>query len=198
MNIASNIGHGLIVMKFLLNTPKVNGSNSPIRFIGRPNPKDFIEFGQTKLSWERPMMFEPYLKGGEKESAIYAGKLGYMIVGTTKKTDSVYYYADNLEIYIDKDINEVCPHCSFSTSINDRIRTGKDSEINLFPIPSTGQVMISGLNQQAEIFIYNMNGIAVKQTCAESSFSISEVPAGIYFIEIYTDKGIVVKRIVKK
>lgn len=72
--------------------------------------------------------------------------------------------------------------------------------IQLYPNPSNGQIFING-NQLAmeKISIYDVCGKMVKSIPAEDtmlSIDLSDCPAGIYFVRIYTKSGEVTKKLV--
>ncbi len=80
------------------------------------------------------------------------------------------------------------------------------SQIDLFPNPATNNVYLDfhGVFDDIQIDIYTIEGKFVQQhelgTAAntEKSFSINELPAGIYFMEIKTKQGKIIKRMIKQ
>jgi hypothetical protein len=124
-------------------------------------------------------------------------KVGLYDSWASNEVDSVYYYFDNLETYIDKDIMDVCPQCATDITATNGLIFNNDINIKLFPNPSTGQIGISGLDQPANIVVYNLNGGIVKQLFAKNNFTIADLSKGVYLVEIHTDCEILVRRIVK-
>jgi len=78
----------------------------------------------------------------------------------------------------------------------------KWDEIIVYPNPITEEFRITSYELQVtriEVFdIYGRNVVANLRVCQnETVFNISHLPAGFYFIKITTEKGIVVKKVVK-
>ena len=76
-----------------------------------------------------------------------------------------------------------------------------DTEIKLFPNPSTSTITIETKYQLQSIKIFNLLGEAVTVAIPDnnqSMINISQLSQGIYFAEILTDKGAVRKKIVKE
>ena len=72
------------------------------------------------------------------------------------------------------------------------------SNINVYPNPATNKIFVQGENIR-NISLYNTMGQAVlKQapTSDQTEISVGNIPAGLYFIQIATDKGISTQRIV--
>ena len=76
------------------------------------------------------------------------------------------------------------------------------SEINLYPNPTTGEVLISNSNPQNPISYLEVLDLQGRVLCSANQVGISEIDLselrqGIYLIRIETEKGTVVKRVVK-
>jgi len=69
--------------------------------------------------------------------------------------------------------------------------------ISIYPNPTSGQLNITNDEQNIQmISIYNLSGIQLFNT-QNTTFDISHLPSGMYFVQIKTPKGIVTKKIVK-
>ena len=67
----------------------------------------------------------------------------------------------------------------------------------VYPNPTTGVLNIQSSEAIKAIVIYNTLGAVVK-TENEKSFTIAELPVGVYFINIQTENNSITKRIVKQ
>lgn len=69
----------------------------------------------------------------------------------------------------------------------------------MFPNPSTNEVRINlgGNLELHHATIYNFLGQNIK-TVTQTVIDVSELPSGIYLVEILTNKGKAVKKLVKK
>jgi hypothetical protein len=71
--------------------------------------------------------------------------------------------------------------------------------INVYPNPTRDMLHIVSDLQIKQIEIYDANGKLVKQIVnPEQTISIVELPKGIYTLQIQTDKGIAIKKVVKQ
>jgi len=74
--------------------------------------------------------------------------------------------------------------------------------VAVYPNPTYGEVKISGNDVEiSSVEIYNLQGQMVKSqatTGNEVILQINEVPAGVYFIKVYTTNGMVVQKLIKK
>ena len=70
--------------------------------------------------------------------------------------------------------------------------------VSVYPNPTTGNLKIeSGELEVHQISIFNIAGSNLFNT-QQIAFDISYLPAGIYFVQIKTEKGIVVRKIIKE
>jgi len=72
--------------------------------------------------------------------------------------------------------------------------------LNIFPNPTSDRIEISGLNDGI-IEIINLQGQIVKSMNTKNTklaIDISQLAGGVYSIKITTDKGIIVKKLIKK
>lgn len=75
------------------------------------------------------------------------------------------------------------------------------SEPMVFPNPFSGSITLSGLKGTTEVKLYNMLGDVVRSiTISTSTFDLRtpELPAGVYFIQLQSEAGIFVKKLIKK
>lgn len=76
------------------------------------------------------------------------------------------------------------------------------SKINIYPNPSDGQVWISGISEISKIEMIGSLGTTIKTVenggQSELNLDLSDLQPGVYQIKLTGEKGIVVKRIVKK
>ena len=84
---------------------------------------------------------------------------------------------------------------STTLSVNDII----SDDFSLFPNPTSDKVTINlGISLELySVTIYNFLGQGIKKT-TRHEIDISEMPSGLYFIEIFTNEGKAMKRIIKK
>jgi len=75
-----------------------------------------------------------------------------------------------------------------------------ESQINLFPVPATDKLTISGMNNITDIAIYSITGEKMKQESpSNNSININDLSKGVYFIKIRNNKNeIVSKRFIKQ
>jgi hypothetical protein len=71
------------------------------------------------------------------------------------------------------------------------------NSVSIFPNPSTSYITITSINDITSILIFNSLG-ALVQTEETNSFSVAQLPNGIYFAEIQTKNGTTAKRFVKQ
>jgi len=77
------------------------------------------------------------------------------------------------------------------------------SNITLYPNPTTGELQVTSYELQVtgiEVFdIYGRNHTPhTSYLTPHTSLDISHLSAGVYFVKIYTDKGMVVSKVVKE
>lgn len=70
--------------------------------------------------------------------------------------------------------------------------------VSVYPNPTTGELKIeNGELIIKNIRIFDMSGVSVFNT-HQTTFDISHLPAGLYFIQVTTEKGIVTEKVVKR
>ncbi|NUQ26164.1 MAG: T9SS type A sorting domain-containing protein [Saprospiraceae bacterium] len=73
-----------------------------------------------------------------------------------------------------------------------------EGELNLFPNPTNGMVNIHLANQKVQsVRVYNTIG-EIENEYFSTEFSIENLPGGIYFILVQTDKKTYIRKIVKQ
>ena len=74
-----------------------------------------------------------------------------------------------------------------------------EKNVLIYPNPSTGIVNVSGISEQTEIKVYELTGKELFRTkvSAQTQLDLTEYPAGIYLIEVKTQKGKVLKKVAK-
>jgi hypothetical protein len=77
------------------------------------------------------------------------------------------------------------------------IATSESETISIYPNPTTGEFQIrnSGFEIQ-DIRIFNLSGAYVFNS-RQTTLDVSHLPAGMYFVQLTTEKGIVTKKLVK-
>ena len=76
------------------------------------------------------------------------------------------------------------------------------NDISLYPNPTAGEFRVSGFEfRVADIQVFDIYGIKQFSTFnfqLSTQVDISHLPAGLYFVRITTEKGVVTKKVVKK
>jgi len=75
-----------------------------------------------------------------------------------------------------------------------------NSEINIFPNPTTGELRITNYGLRiTDVEVFDIYGRKQKaESRKQDEIDISGLSAGIYFIKITTEQGVVVKKVVKQ
>ena len=80
-----------------------------------------------------------------------------------------------------------------STSLNDIM----SEQVAIYPNPTKGVIIIKTDFLIEKIKIINVQGRQLDVSLKEQVLDVSSIPNGIYFVEIYSDKGVVRKKFVK-
>lgn len=91
-------------------------------------------------------------------------------------------------------------HLTVTDTTNIGIQENMESAIRCFPNPTQHHVTISGLSGHERITLYDMSGRVIRSFLNDKQTVQIEMETyadGIYFVAIESDKGKVVKRIVK-
>lgn len=115
-------------------------------------------------------------------------------VGTLIENQAEIYFDFNAPVATNSTENEI-----YSLTGLDDVKMG---EINLYPNPATGEVLIYNSNQQNPISSLKVLDLQGRLLISENQTGISEIDLGelrqgIYLVRIETEKGTVVKRVVK-
>ncbi|HTF04260.1 MAG TPA: T9SS type A sorting domain-containing protein [Bacteroidia bacterium] len=77
------------------------------------------------------------------------------------------------------------------------IHESETSNVSLFPNPATTVLNIQTTEVIEHVFIYNSTG-ALVQTETRNSFSVAELSAGVYILQVQTASGISTSRFIKE
>ncbi|MCL2042178.1 MAG: M6 family metalloprotease domain-containing protein [Bacteroidales bacterium] len=89
-----------------------------------------------------------------------------------------------------------------NTAINDDVKTDNYPSLRIYPNPTSGELRVTSYKLQVtsvEIFdVFGRTCNVSCVTCNENEMSISFLPAGIYFIRITTENGMVTRKVIKQ
>ena len=173
----------------------VYSCNPPENFEGYT--LETVKSGTVKLTWTAPTYIDDELLGYN----IYRDeeKINEDYITETEFID--YAVAYGTHYY---QVSAVYAHCETLTesvevvtfnSINDFQTTS----FNLFPNPAHNELNLSGTVAPTNVYIYNSIGQLTYETnqCATNMrISVANLPAGMYFVKIVSERGSVTKRIV--
>jgi hypothetical protein len=126
------------------------------------------------------------------------------IVENCVKTAQLYFYSNDFNK--EKTIIDVT--ANFTTGIEEL--TMNNEQLTIYPNPTSGELHVtchSSLVTNVEVFdVYGRKQKAESRkqshlslvTCHETVVDISELPAGVYFVRIVTEQGIVMRKVVKR
>lgn len=77
---------------------------------------------------------------------------------------------------------------------NDKFET---SSISIFPNPATDILNVTGVEEITSLVINDINGRTIKTVNNATSINVSDLNAGVYFVNITTEKGNVTKKFMK-
>lgn len=105
-----------------------------------------------------------------------------------------FYY--NTNIY---DWSKASNTYYYYSNISVGARQISSNNVMLFPNPTSGVINISGLNYSSEIMIYNINGELIKSAQNTNHIiDISELPSGVYILNLISKDMKVVRTVVKE
>ncbi len=109
----------------------------------------------------------------------------------------IYEYYETLSCF--KSNNE---EQQFGTScdLNVGITEGFKDNFTVFPNPAINMVSITGLNEICTVKLTDAAGKLVKQLMVSAeihTFSIGDLPVGVYWLQMRTGKGLVAKKLIK-
>jgi hypothetical protein len=129
-------------------------------------------FGNKFINYYEGILKSPSDTISETSFIVQTGKAGYELSGTMSFTYS-----------------------------NVGINPPEKTELKVYPNPTTGELKIEMCDMRYEICdiaIFDIMGRKVSHLTISHPISISHLPAGIYFLRITTDKGVITKKIVKQ
>ena len=113
-----------------------------------------------------------------------------------------FYSIDNPQDYSDEQdcIVGITPDNSFfAKDIRKNAREENSNCLsNIYPNPTNGVVNIFSKDEIYSVEIYNITGSQILKTNTTENIDISNNPAGIYFININTENGTIIEKIVLK
>ena len=134
------------------------------------------------------------------------GVIGYEIYRETillDTTENLSYVDDNLisgtYTYNVRPIFENCNGATVSQEVTfcESLEDSSVPNVNIYPNPSKGSFTIEHENIES-ITLYNITGTKILEDAVDANeYMISDLKPGIYFVNIKTDAGSVVKKIVK-
>ncbi len=71
-------------------------------------------------------------------------------------------------------------------------------DVSVYPNPTFGVVHIAHSQQIEKIEVINLSGLVFDVPFENNTINMNDLSSGIYFVNIYTDKGIVSKKVIKK
>jgi hypothetical protein len=73
------------------------------------------------------------------------------------------------------------------------------NQINIYQNPAKYEIFITSELQVEKIEIYSLTGSLLLSECNfNGKISVSALPQGVYLLNVYTDKGVAVSKIVKE
>lgn len=79
------------------------------------------------------------------------------------------------------------------------VNSPQEIEFSLYPNPTDGMFSLQTGNAQVEkVEIVDLNGRIVMSFQAQESYNISYMEAAVYFVRVYTDQGVQMKRLIKR
>jgi hypothetical protein len=131
---------------------------------------------------------------------VNAGNTGASIVGNT-------FFANSegtafIKAYIENGIciGEHYEH-PFTITVG-TVGTGEtvpSTELKIFPNPTNDELFIKSDLQIEKVEVYSLLGsLLISENNFKEKISVSALPAGIYFLKVHTEKGLVVSKVVKE
>ncbi|WKS94862.1 T9SS-dependent choice-of-anchor J family protein [Riemerella columbina] len=71
-------------------------------------------------------------------------------------------------------------------------------EVHLYPNPATSEFRLSNADEVLSVEIYTVDGKRLSQQKASTSYSVADLPKGLYLVKINTKKGTVTQKLIKK
>jgi hypothetical protein len=159
-----------------------------------PNPVPASQMKYDHVA--RAILDTPYGTEGSLPEDILSGETHSYTYTYTIPDEWNYYWMHFVGALIDMGTGEILNANSYPdevTGIGDQVST---ANINIYPNPTTGVLYISGL-ERAHIAVFNATGIQVAEYTdfAGNSLDISNLPNGMYFINIQTGENTITKKV---
>ena len=118
----------------------------------------------------------------------------HLINGWPANSYHAYYYID--------DVNVHCCTCDSTTSLHAGVGEIKNEEdVEMYPNPATTSLTVALLKGEGALTIYNIVGEKVFTTKiinTQTEIDVGNLPKGMYFVEVRTEKGVRRKKVVKE
>jgi hypothetical protein len=145
-----------------------------------------------------------YDENGNGISAEYWMQIEERWLPLNEPTIDINLYYNNMQSYFRLNACHKLTASSYTkvsnnvTAIAEPSATPGLNDVSVYPNPTTGELRIeNGALKIQQISIFNLLGRNVLNT-QQTALDISHLPAGIYFVQIKTEKGVVTKKIVKR
>lgn len=109
----------------------------------------------------------------------------------------VYTYSD---VYTCTDMASQTILVDLCTSIEAEA-ANKVSVVSVFPNPFSASITLTGIENSADVVMYNVLGAQVgswRIINSATTLQMDNIPAGVYFLHIKTDSGILIEKIIKE
>ena len=137
-----------------------------------------------------------FLPSGKYNIPLFKGEKTYIVLMNNSN------YTNAVELFYTSDL-------SFVDSVNFKIHNTTDikkydfdlsKSVQIYPNPTSDQIMISfadQINTSFKVTFFDITGQVLKSVDNQHIISISELSAGMYFVKIQTETGIITKKIIK-
>ena len=116
------------------------------------------------------------------------------VEGLTVNTQ--YYYT--ITSYDSNDEEIVTFLGDFTTTANNGIENIAANQMNIYPNPAKDEIFIKSELPVKKIEIYSLTGaLALSENNFNEKITVSTLPKGVYLLKVYTDKGLIIRKIVK-
>jgi hypothetical protein len=168
----------------------------PENTVIKAGEKIYVDFNSSSDFWlnseQRVFQWESGRLADEGEAiqlqtpqGIIVDKVHYNLDKTWPKTGNgvgISIKAENLDNHFGENWKPV----NLKTIVHTKDEVASDSEIRLFPNPTSGIVYISGLKMaDTKLYIYNLNGVLVKSAVVNSNYTVINLESltqGIYVV----------------
>ena len=80
----------------------------------------------------------------------------------------------------------------YAIGIDERIQP----ELKLFPNPTTGKLKVDSEFNVQRIAVMSQSGTLIKEYYKGTELDLSNLPKGVYFIKVYTDKDLIMSAVI--